>query len=836
MFHYGTNGGPYLLNFFKYAVCLWYLKGLVLVLLQTMRRIPSILAFLTTLMFILPGYGQHRCTGRVLDEKGQPVAYANIILYDGTDSLKFVGTTTDTLGVFEFRNIPYASYYLRSALLGYEDGHSVLRPAVQHDTVQIIMPVNATTLSEFTVETKVNRMQVEPGKTTLNIENSTLAVGQNSFDLLRKVPGVFVDNEGNISIRGKQDVNVMIDGKPTYLSGDQLKNFLKSLNAANISKIEVITQPGANYDAEGNAGIINIVLKKKVTLGFNGTVDGFYGQGFYPKAGGSFSFNYGKGKWNIYGSYSYNHDVNFIWITVDRLINSSSYYQDYWGKSIDNSHATKFNFDYDINSKWSVGTGVNLILSHSEWQGFTRTSFGDTATGVVDSLQTQRDRTPYNNYNLQLNFNTQWKIDTLGQKLSMNVDGGGYLERNRGNYHYGFYNQSGDMFRVAPDINFTYRPNLYLVAGKVDYVHPHFFKFKLEAGFKSSFVTNESDVSYRTLDSLGQTVIIPGQTNQYLYRENINALYLSLTRELKRWTFTAGLRGELTNISGHQLTINQVNRQDYFSLFPTAGITWRPHDNHVFNLMYSRRIDRPEYSELNPFIYTLDAYSSYQGNPYLKPQFSNNFEFTYTLFDALTLSAAYSLVDNSIIDGYNIDSLNPKRLIFTKRNIGLAHNFTAGVNFMMPLTKWWMVMLNGSAIYTNFRDSALSVNQVGWVGQFSAYMEFTLPKKFAIELNGWAMTGQLTGQQEVSPMGEVSIGISKRLLKDHLVLKLNASDLFRTSRFVSENVLQDGGRFASTFWWDSRVVMFSLSWNFGVGKNYQPREGSDSFNRVGGGR
>lgn len=791
---------------------------------------------LISLLIAGKALAQSSCRGVITDSDGKPLEFAAVMLSDAGDSLQYIGTVTDSSGYFEFNQIIYPRYVISVTMVGYEKVQSQVYDAGDTSIVRLTLPESGKTLNEFIVESKVNKIEFEPGKTIMNVENTSLSVGQNSLDLLRKIPGVFVDNNGNISIKGKKDVNVMIDGKPTYMSGEQLKNFLQSLNADNISKIEVITQPGANYDAEGNAGIVNIILKKKVLEGFNGSLSAYYGQGFYPKAGGNFSFNYGKGKWNINGSYSYNFRKGYIWPQQYRLIGDSEYEQDYWGTSISNNHALRFSFDYAASKKVTIGAGVNAMIGHSEWQGFTRSWFRDTTAHEIDSIQILQDRTPWQNYNVQANFNVQWKLDTLGQQLKFNLDGGGYLEQTTGHYDFGFYDSSYHVLRQKPDVDFSMAPKLYLVAGKVDYENPHFFGFKLEAGLKSSYVTNQAFVQYQTYDSNLNPVIIPGQTNEFIYEENINAFYLTMKREVKKWSFTAGLRGEHTNVTGRQITINQVNRQNYFSLFPNVGIAFNPSDKHSFSFSYNRRIDRPEYGELNPFIYVMDNYSSYQGNPKLLPQFSNNFELSYTLMQALTFSASYSLINNSITDVFRVDSANAQRLIFTKANIGNSHTFTGGVTFMMPVTKWWTIMINANAIYNNVSDSALNIHNEGWYGMFSGYFEFSLPAKFTIELNGYALTSQPAGQQNVLPLGDFSAGVSKKLLKDKLVLKFNVSDIFRTSQWRTNTRTETGQQFYSTFWWDSRVFTFSVNWSFGNSSNRYRQKNNDSFDRVGGGR
>lgn len=781
---------------------------------------------------------QSQCKGTIQDDHGKPVEFATVMLTNAQDSTQFIGTASDANGKFEFTHVPYPAFFITASVVGYTNVSSMVIQAGLNDTVNLVMVQSTETIQEFTLESKINKIEIEPGKITMNIENSSLSAGNTALDLLRRIPGVFVDNDGNISVKGKSGVNVYVDGRPTYMSGTPLKNFLKTLYASNISKIEVITQPDAKYDAEGNAGIINIVLRKKMALGFNATFDAFYGQGFYASAGGSFSFNYGKGKWNIYGSYAFNHNKGYSWTVPTRQIDSAIYHRNYWGTPVLNSHTFKLNMDYSINKKWNVGVGVNGEVSHNEWLGSSTSIFRHAGNNQADSVQIIADLTQWYDYNISFNLYTECKLDTLGQKLTINADAGTYHERTRGSYGYQYLDAYGAPMRLVPDLTYTLQPNLYLISGKVDYVNPHVFKkFKLEAGIKSSYVTNEANVIYQTLDAGNNPILVPQMSNHYLYQENINAIYISMRRAFKIVTIKAGLRGEHSNIIGTQLTTGQQNRQNYFSFFPTAGITVAPNTNHSLTFMFSRRINRPEYNELNPFIFLVDNYSSFQGNPSLRPQFSYNFEFNYSMFQVFTFNTSYSLITNNLINTFRFDSVYNQRLVFSKANVGEAHNFTIGGTFMMPVTKWWYIMATGNAVYKAFADSSLNLNRGGWLGMFNGYFEFTLPKKFTIELSGYFVTQQIAGQQLVEPLGDVSAGISKKLLNDQLTLKFNVSDIFRTTRYRVVTSLPTGDTYTSSIWWDSRIFNFSASFTFGRAiRDIKEKEKDDLYKRVGGGR
>lgn len=803
-----------------------------------MTNIYRILLTLSLIMLVVCWHApaQNAIRGCVILEDHTPVEFASVMLYNQQDTTHFVGTVTDAEGRFEFTSVSYNAAFIRISMMGYvtERSQNIQSPYVNEIT--IVMHPSMKDIDEISIVAFKPKLEIEAGKTTLNVENTTLGAGVNALELMRRIPGVFVDNDGNISIKGKSGVNVYIDDKPTYMTGRELKNLLSSINASNVAKIEVLTQPGVAYDAEGNAGILNIRLKKKMSLGFNATIEGLYGQGFYPKAGMNFTFNYGKGKWHVFGTYAYNFHKGRMETSMARTIGNAAYERVYFGISRDHSHLTKVGFDYDINSKISIGAFLNVNMTYNDWEGGGRAIFANHLTGNTDSINTTSDYTPWHSYNFQLNLNTQWRIDSAGQKLSVQIDGGTYIEYTKGNVWFKYFNQWGDTTRQSHYSWYTQTPLLYLISGKADYVNPKLLGFYFEAGIKSSFVTNDSPVEYRTYDSLQNEVIIPGQTNHFLYQENINALYFSLKRNFKKWGFQLGLRGEHSNITGTQLLTGDKNRQQYFSLFPTVGISVNPHPKHALSLLYARRIDRPSYDQLNPFIYVLDNFSTYQGNPNLLPAFSDNLEFNYTLYEALTITSSYSHITNAATEIFIEDPNQTDKLIFTPGNIKSAQNFSTGLTFAMPIGKWLFMMIGGTGVYNYFNDSTLHIQNSGWYGMFNGYFEFYLPMKFTIELNGYVLTSMPSGQQYTRPMGEVSIGASKSFCQERLILKCSLSDVFLTTPFRAEGYAPSGESFISTFKWDSRVARVSLSYKIGQSDKKFQEKTDAIFDRVGGGR
>lgn len=776
-------------------------------------------------------FSQNSISG-MIKSNGNPVPYANILIYNATDSTNFLGTASDMDGKFEIPNINFNKGILKISALGFDSySQEITIPSTE---LSIELMSKANDINEVTITATQNTITQEPGKTVLNVANSSVNANNSAYELLRKIPGVIVDNNGNITVKGRGNIMVYIDGNPTYISGNDLKKLLENTNASNIEKIEVITQPGANFDAEGNGGIINIVMKKKVAMGFNGSIEGFYGQGFYPKAGGGISLSYGRKKWNLSGSYNFNFNNGLMWITNIRPIGSSEYNQNYWASTPDYSHAGKIAFDYTFSKKVFSAINFNYNFSNGLWGARNRVEFKNAA-GLIDSVQTVNDSTPYNSYNLRGNILTKVNLDTTGQHITFNLDLGTFRDNVRGKYIYDFLDPFGVSYRTSPSQRYTNSPLLYIIAGKIDYVNPHFLKMELNAGWKSSYVTNDGQVEYFNMFASGDS-IITDRSNRFIYEENINAAYLILKKKIKKWSFEAGVRMEHTNTTGTQMTTGQVNKQNYVSFFPNAGIGFSPSEIHQINFIYNRRINRPDYNELNPFLYVLDNYSTYQGNPNLKPQFSHNFELSYSIFQALTFTASYSNVDNQIFDAFTIDSINPQRAIFTKTNLGNSHVFNAGVSFGMPITKWWMFFVSGNAIYNTFKDSTLNIDNSGWYGVFSTYMEFTLPKKFSIELTSYFMTGAPMNQGISQPNGDVSAGISKKLFKDKLQLTFNVSDIFRTTRWNSVSILPDGTQSRGSFWWDSRVFRFSAKFNFGGPPKRSTQKEDSIFDRVGGGR
>ncbi|HNQ00170.1 MAG TPA: TonB-dependent receptor, partial [Bacteroidia bacterium] len=447
----------------------------------------------------------------------------------------------------------------------------------------------------------------------------------------KRSPGVIVDNDGNISIKGKQGVQVLIDGKPTYLSTSDLYNMLRNMSSDQLSTIEIITNPSARYDAAGNSGILNIRLRKKQNLGLNGSVTLSYGQGVYPDFSAGFNLNYRREKFNAYGGYSFTKGFYFERTDIDRRFRENGYTslfrQNNFDKGHYDTHDFRGGFDYFIDKKQTIGILIKGFYNTNTDNTTSQTNILNN-TDVPDSGYVTLNNSigTWNSLTGNLNYSNQ--LDTSGQELNVDLDFARYT--NRADYKFSTSHYYPNTLYTYTELATNRQPaTIDVQSFKVDYVKPLHKTMKLEAGLKTSNVQTDNDVKYYNYDDV-MPVLDTGKTNHFNYTERINAGYLSWTGEFNKVGLQFGIRAEQTISKGDQITTNSVFKRNYLEWFPSAFFTYKFSEKYDVKLSYSRRIDRPAYQQLNPFKYFIDPYNFMQGNPFLQPQLTNSFEFAQT--------------------------------------------------------------------------------------------------------------------------------------------------------------------------------------------------------------
>src|ERR1700722_14653747 len=615
-----------------------------------MRRIST---FLTAFLLTLTGFSAMAQTpsgkidGTIKDEKGQPIEAVTITLLQAKDSSRLKETVTNKTGYFTFDNIPTGKYLVAASSVGYSRLYSRVLQLTTGRVAQTLSPRvltgTSTRLHEGPVVGRRPPIEQKPDRTIINVDASPSNTGSTAMDVLEKAPGVTLDKDDNISPKGKQGVQVMIDGKPTYLSSAQLADYLRSLPASAIDQIELMTNPSAKYDAAGNSGIINIKTKKNKMKGFNGNLNLTHTQGVYPKPSGSLNLNYRTGQFNFFlnaGSSPWEGfqvlQIQRKYLDDDAAQTVNSIFQQTTVMHFINPEANlKFGMDYYVTPKTTVGFVVSGFRNKEMDRSGSNIQLLSPGY-VVDSLvySPNTNNTSWKNGSANLNFRHTY--DSSGRELAADLD---YVRYSSVSNQY-FNNQTftPDKSLLDQSVLTGYLPStINIYTFKTDYTRPLAKGYKLETGIKLSYVNTNNTANYYDVVS-GKSNVDTTKTNAFIYRENINAAYVTMTRQYgKKWNVQAGLRAENTNYYGHQLgngltVINNDSSfsRSYINLFPTLYLTYDANEKNTFTLNYGRRIDRPAYQDLNPFLFFLDQYTYQAGNPYLQPQYTNNVELSHT--------------------------------------------------------------------------------------------------------------------------------------------------------------------------------------------------------------
>ena len=794
-----------------------------------MRYLATLL-FLACSAYSIPSFAQQiagRIVGTVTAESQKTIEAATITLLNYKDSSVVKMGVSDQSGTFELENIAEGKYLVHVSAVGYQTNYT---PAeITAGTFNVILKTiqlkaEAQSMAGVVVTAKRPPIEVKAGKTVVNVDASPTNTGLNVLEILEKSPGVAVDNEDNISLKGKSGVLILIDGKQTYLSGAQLASFLKSIQANSLDQIEIMTNPPAKYDASGNAGVINIKTKKGTVKGMNGNISLTYNQGFYPKMFAGANFNYRNQKINIFGSYDGGQWEGLGLLNIDRRFHKSSLFNGSSDQSTSRHNKSNWNnlklgLDYNFTKKDVAGIVVRgSINPWKNWQsGYSnlRDAEGNVNTTFLsEAYNANRQR------NINTNFNYKHTFDSTGREISVDLDNG-------------YYKNTGTNFLTTNILDPDSRQigNTILLEGnlpsvikintaKVDYVHPLSKTMKLEAGIKTSFVNTDNNVLYQRDTGSGWTVDIQ-RTNHFIYKENVNAAYAILTTTVKKWEFTGGLRVENTIAKGSQELNDSSFKRSYTNLFPNAGAVYNISEKNQLSAAYSRRIRRPDYEDLNPFTFFLDSLTYGQGNPYLQPEFSNRIELAHTYNRFLTTTISYTET-NSIITEI-LKQFTEKRTTFqTKENFSQMRQFGLSVSANRQLVKWWNVNIYAGVFNNNYQglynDGSKNTPVDITVTSFSSNLSnsFTFAGTWTAEISGWFNSNPSEGLIIARPMGAMNLGMSKQLFKKKATIKFGVRDVLRTSNFsgysryadVDLNVSNDRRR-------DNRIYNISFSYKFG---------------------
>ena len=788
-----------------------------------------------------------KVTGSIKDGGNQKIIdAATISLLKSSDSMLVKTAITDKQGNFVFENLKDGNYLVCASSLGhskvFSNSSSLTReqPSVHVGVLQLI-PSNEN-LKEVVIETKKPFIERKPDRTIVNVEASISNSGSTALEVLEKSPGITIDKDGNISLKGKQGVRVFIDGKPSYLSGPDLANLLRSMSAAQLDQLEIMTNPPAKYDAAGNAGIINIKMKKNKTVGYNGSISSSYTQGKYARTNESINLNYRNKNINLFGNYSFRHDKNYSDLTILRKFRDKDSKQlisifDQQSKftNTNNSNNVKLGIDVNVTKKTTIGAVVSGFINSEKFNNNSNTllqnSLGNTDSTTVATTQMNNKWK-----NFSANFNFRHVFDSTGRELTVDADYINYWQASRQTLDNQYFDTNNQKNAPGDTLISSIPSDIKIYSFKADYSQKIKGGAKFEAGVKASFVNTDNDARYDYLAN-GTSALDTGRSNHFIYEEQIKAAYVNVNKQVnKKWSTQLGLRLENTVSKGNQETTGQKFERNYTQLFPTAFVGFDLNEKNNFSVNYGRRIERPDYGDLNPFFFFLDKYTYQAGNTNLRPQFSHNIELSHTYGGNFTTTLNYTKTTDLINDV--IDQNEEKNETFiTKSNIASQRQYGITVTTLLPVKKWLKVNL-----YANFSNNRFqgfinnsNVDLQSNLLTTNVNAQMTLGKGWNAEISGFYRTKGLDGVLVIGGLGAVNGGISKSVLKKKGTVKLGFRDIFWTQQFkgYAEYSYIDT-RFTQQR--DSRQASLSFNWRFGNAKIAAPKRkaggASDEQSRV----
>lgn len=767
--------------------------------------------------------GKGQVNGKIIDEKSAPVIYAAVGLLNAADSTKFKVVISDVNGSFNFTNISDGNYLITVEWMGYEKKFTSPFTLDAAHPVQQISNINMVPdtrqLQTVSITGKKPLIERKNDKLIMNVANSILATGNSALEILSKAPGVTVDNNGNISLRGKAGISIMIDNKQTYLSSAQLTSLLRSTDGSAIQTIELMTNPSAKYDAAGTGGIINIRMKKNTSYGTNGTVTvgGGYGKNYKSNAG--LTLNHRAKNINIFGNYNYtnNKELEDLIINRSTTADNQKTYFDQQGKHniLRKNNSYKAGIDYNLSDKSILGFMASGYVNSERTNNDINTLIGSRPFGVDSSvIADNRGKSRYRSQTYNLNYKSV--IDTLGQELNADVDYSIFHNSNDITYNNYFSSNLAGVQGKAPLIFRNSTPtDVKIWAGKIDYTYPVNPKMKLETGAKSSYVSTDNNFKSEGLQN-GVWVNDASSSNRFAYKEQVNAAYVNLHKEFKSTTLQVGLRSELTHSEGNSITLQSVVKRNYIDFFPSVFVNQNLSKDNEIGFSYSRRIDRPDYQSLNPFIYFADLYTFSKGNPLLNPQYANAFELTYGYMKTTNVTFGYTHTKDVMTTTTITDTIK-KTLLLYEQNLASRSTTSLNVSRPVAITAWWNTNNDATLYYSRFSSPDL-LGAPFKSGKLTFLINtvhtFVISPSVSAELSADYVSSQVYGTYVARPMHGIDLGISKSFADKRANLKLAVNDVFdqRKLQIRSAITMQDYNLSQKQ---ESRVFRLTFSYNFG---------------------
>jgi iron complex outermembrane recepter protein len=809
---------------------------------------------ISTVCLISAAQGTRGISLSVVNENKSPLVGATVELVKSGDSSLQKTALTDNSGQAIIDEVKPGTYLARISMVGYELQYSS-RFVINDSTNPLILPVikmNAkasSTLQGVTVVSRKPFIQKLSDRIVVNVESSIISAGSSALDVLERSPGVAIDQNDVIALRGKQGVIIMVDGKPSPMSASDLANYLRGLPSGAIDRIEIITNPSAKYDASGNSGIIDIRMKKDLRFGSNGTFTAGFGQGIFPKANVGTTLNYRNKKINVFGNYNFGSRkiLNHLFLNRNFFENKS-----FTGSDDKDNYAVlpfitnnaRVGADFFPNQKTIAGFVVSSNFLDGTWTTDNHVKEYDYNHDPVSTFHAAGNSKEHN-LNIVGNINFRHRFDSTGREITADLDYGEFGSATLSTMLTKYQSLTGGTANPDYRINGDQHGKILLRAGKIDYVNPLAYGAKFEAGFKTSFVSSDNDQLFLNL-STGTPQVDSGKTNHFYYNENNVAAYANFSKEYKNFSMQFGLRGENTSVKTRQIKNNVTSENNYLQLFPSAFFNYKVNADKTVGLSVSRRIDRPNYQQLNPFLFLIDVTTYGTGAPDLKPQLTWSYELSLTQ-KRVNFSLGYSHttdVQNTAImryrDAFPNDTTKAGNVtVQIPVNLSTSDYFGLTISAPVRVNSWWNLISNTNIFYNHFNAklAGTTLNNGSPTANLRVDNSFTFRKGWVAELNGNYSSGGRRGYGVSDPTWGISAGVQKSVLKNKGTLKFNMTDFFRTNLpravVTYDNYIEHWHAIR-----DIRVANLSFNYRFGNNKVAAARKrqaaSQEEINRAGG--
>jgi iron complex outermembrane recepter protein len=784
---------------------------------------PKVFIFLTllnTALFINAQNTKSKINGIILGPDNEPALFSTIVLLN-SDSVFLKGTLSQQDGSFQLEDISQGTYLIMVRNVEFETWYSQPLPLRQNENFKlepVILRTRINVMDEVEITGRKALVEVHPDKMVFNVTGSVNASGNNALELLSKAPGVFVDMDKNVVLQGKSGVLIYINGRPSRLSGSDLTNMLEGLRSDNIDAVEIITNPSAKYDAEGSAGIINLVMKKNQSVGMNGNLITGFSKGKYGRANIGSALNYSGEKiaWFTNANLSEdNFQQDFEEITI-----MSDYNLDMISGSRNNRKGLNFSggVDYNLSSDQSLSFDARALLYNRDNRLTSNTAITNFNTTIPKEFLDAEaiEKSPSGNYTFNLNYqytpNNRTKISSdlsLGTFSSVRntLQPNDYLDDIDGN--------------IIRSVNTEFDSDTYidLWSAMLDYEK----KFKiitLSAGLKYSYIQTDNQFSFYNIEN-GNPLLDINRSNDFGYLEKIAATYLIVNiMPSEKLSLNAGLRVENTASSGElqseiPILDSEVSR-NYTDIFPNFGISYNDQKNSVLSVSYGRRVTRPNYQYLNPFESRLSELSSWKGNPFLKPNYITNYQISYAFKRKLVISNTYSITKDLYANIFEITE--GQGYILTPRNMDRSTNNGLSLSYPQSVTKWWDLSAFLIYNYATYKGNMISTNIDLQAHVYNVRLQnsFRIPGAYTVELTGFYSSPWIwRGTVQVEDYFMLNFGVKKEFLKKKLLVQITASDLFRGGSEYYYKSNYGGMDIDGVIIFDNQRVGFTATYNFG---------------------